>query len=229
MSRELRTEPRAIVFDLDGTLVNSMPMVLRAFAHALAPFRAPLADADLFLLLGAPPLRTFREILGDESMVPEAMRRMGEFSRNNWTDIQPFGGVHRFLEGLRSRGRELALWTGRDRRSAEMILQEHLLAPSIGEIVCGDDLPSHKPDPEGLETIIRRIGVTLDETLYVGDADVDVLAGAKLGVRTLLIRHGRCVSAEVESKAWKIVETAAEAYAEIETLSPDASRLAGSD
>lgn len=203
----------AVVFDLDGTLVDSMPMVLRAFAHALAPFRAPLGERELFLRLGAPPERAFRELLSDAAHVPLALERMTEFSRTHWDLIRPFAGAQALLASLQEQGRTAALWTGRERLSAEMILAEHGLAPAFATAVCGDDLPTHKPNPQGLLEILDRLRIQAMDALFVGDADVDVLAGAEAGVRTVLIRHGRDVDPFVIAKAWCVVETPAEAYA----------------
>lgn len=214
MSR--RPALRAVVYDLDGTLVDSMPMVLQAFAHALAPYRPPLPPMELFARLGGPPDRTFRDLLGNEAHAAGAMRRLEEFSRANWRLIQPFAGMDGHLDAMRAAGLALALWTGRERESTEWILREQRLAAILRTVVCGDDLPTHKPHPGGIEEILRRLDVARGQALFVGDADVDVLAGAEAGVRTLLIRHGRAVRPEVAAKAWRIVETPAEAYAAVQ-------------
>lgn len=204
---------RAVVYDLDGTLVDSMPMVLQAFAHALEPYLPPLPPMELFARLGGPPDRTFRDLLGNEVHATEALQRLEAFSRANWRLIQAFEGMESHLAAMLAEGLTLALWTGRERESTEWILREQRLEQKLRTVVCGDDLPTHKPHPGGLEEILRRLGVGRGETLFVGDADVDVLAGAEAGVRTLLIRHGRAVKPGVLAKAWQVVETPAEAYA----------------
>lgn len=210
-----RTHPplRAVVFDLDGTLVDSMPLVLRAFTHAMEPFRASITEAELISTLGGPPDRTFLQLIGDVQHVPTAMRRLRDFSLANWKLIQPFDGMHDLLDTLRAVPHAVAIWTGRERESTEWILREQSLLAKLDAWVCGDDLPTHKPHPGGLEEVLRRLSVERDEAIFVGDADVDVLAGAEGGVRTILIRHGRAVSREVEAKAWHVVETPAQAYA----------------
>lgn len=202
---------RAVVFDLDGTLVDSMPLVLRAYAHALAPFRPDLSDEAVLALLGGPPDRFFAELLGDPAHAAQALRRLEEFGAANWGLIEPFAGMAETIEALRERC-ALALWTGRDRESTEWLLREHGLASAVRACVCGDDLASHKPDPAGLREALRQLGVGAAEAIFVGDADVDVLAGAEAGVRTVLIEHGRAISPEVRAKAWRIVGTPTEAY-----------------
>ncbi len=209
---EPRFAPRAVVFDLDGTLVDSMPMVMRAFAHALEPFLPAMSEAELFARLGAPPLRMFQDTLGDEAKAAEAMSRMLQYGRTHWHLIQPFAGMHETLTQVRGAGLDLALWTGRDRASTQTILNEHQFS-GLREVMCGDDLRTHKPHPEGLRTIMDRLALTAGETLYVGDADVDVMAGADLGVPVILIRHHREIDRAVAARAWRVVDSPAEAYA----------------
>jgi pyrophosphatase PpaX len=208
------SEPaRAVVFDLDGTLVDSMPLVLRAFAHALQPACGDLALDVIMARLGGPPDRTFQEMIKDQAQIAEAMRRLRDFSMENWRLIQPFAGMHGLLDELRAAHRSVAVWTGRERESTEWILTENGMEVKLAAVVCGDDLPTHKPHPGGLEEALRQLSVTREQALFVGDADVDVMAGAAGGVRTILITHERPVAAEVLVKAWRTVVTPAEAYA----------------
>ncbi len=202
---------RAVVFDLDGTLLDSLPLVLRAFTHALEPFGGRPTMA-MFAKLGGPPERIFSEFVEDPRQVPAALRRLDEFNRENQHLIVPFTGAAAVLGALRERGVALGVWTGRDRESTEFLLRIHGLSDQIGAVVCGDDLASHKPDSAGLNKILGQLGVPAAETLYMGDADVDVLGGSDAGVDTILIRHSREPEPAVVSRAWKIVSSPSEAY-----------------
>jgi HAD superfamily hydrolase (TIGR01509 family) len=210
--------PRAVVFDLDGTLIDSLPLVLRAHHHAIAPFHPPLTDAQLLARFGGPPARLLRALLGDAAQAAEALRRLEEHWTVNAHEAQPFAGARALLADLRARGLALGLWTGRDRASTEALLRAHGLDAFFATSVCGDDLATHKPDAAGLREILQQLAVRADEALYVGDAEVDVRAGAAAGVRTLLIRHGREVAPEVVTQAWRVVETPGEAFALMESL-----------
>lgn len=209
MSRRHRT--KSVVFDLDGTLMDSLPLVLRAFSHALEPF-APQPTMAIFAQLGGPPERIFPALLGDDRHLPAAMERLAAFTRDNYHLIQPFTGVGVVLEKLRLRGISLAVWTGRDRESANQLLRDHRLAEFFPVMVCGDDLPSHKPDPAGLREILRQFQAGSESSLLVGDADVDVLGGAACGVDTLLINHARDVDPAILGKSWRTVASPFEAY-----------------
>lgn len=203
--------PRAVVFDLDGTLLDSLPLVLEAIAHALAPF-GPRPTMEIFARLGGPPERFLPALLDDLRNAPIALKRMEEYHRKNLHLIRPFGDVARMLERLQRSGVRLAVWTGRDRESADRLLRDHRLYDFFSAIVCGDDFATHKPDPEGLLEIVRRLGVTAAATILVGDADVDVLGGVAGGVDTLLIRHAREIEGQIAAKCWRSVATPTEAF-----------------
>jgi pyrophosphatase PpaX len=201
----------AVIFDLDGTLVDSLPLVLRAFTHALEPY-GPRPTMDLFARLGGPPSRIFSGLVRDVRKVPAAIRRLEAFNRENYHLIRPFEGVGVVLEQLRSLGATLGVWTGRDRGSTEWLMREHGLQGFFSAVVCGDDLQTHKPEPEGLREILRQLHVKPAGALFLGDADVDVLGGAACGVDTVLIRHARAVQKNIVAKAWRSVASPFEAY-----------------
>jgi HAD superfamily hydrolase (TIGR01509 family) len=119
------------------------------------------------------------------------------------------------LAKLRAQSVQAAIWTGRDRTSADWLLREHGWEDYFSTVVCGDDLPTHKPDPEGLREIMRRLGVGPKETLFVGDADVDVLGGVACGVDTILIHNDRTIEAHISSQSWRIVASPVEAFAAV--------------
>ena len=212
MNRQARL--RAVVFDLDGTLLDSLSLVLRAITHALEPFGGR-PTMDIFAHLGGPPGRFLGPLLDDLKNLPVALERLESFHRENAHLIQPYEGVSSTLESLRNAGVKLGLWTGRDRVSTDWLLKNHALEGYFNAVVCGDDLSSHKPDPAGLREIIRRLAVREEETLFVGDADVDVLGGVGCGVDTLLIRHSRSIELHITAKTWRTVASPNEAFSVI--------------
>ena len=202
---------RAVVFDFDGTLVNSLPLVLASIAHALEPFGGK-PTMEIFARLGGPPERFLPLLLEDPKNVPAALARMEAYHNANNHLVEVFAGAAAMLAQLDATGIKIALWTGRDRLSTEVLLRTLGLERYFAVVMCGDDLPSHKPDPAGLREIIRRLGVAPDETVFVGDADVDVLGGHACGVDTILIRHARDIAEDVVTKAWQTVATPADAF-----------------
>lgn len=155
------------------------------------------------------------DLVSDPAQVPEALRRMYSFHHDNFHLIRPYDGAAGLLEELGGRGVRVGIWTGRDRASTDVLMRRHGLAGQLSAVVCGDDLPTHKPDPAGLQEVLRQLEAEEGESLLVGDADVDVLGGHACGVDTMLIRHDRQISPAILAKSWRVVAAPADAYREV--------------
>lgn len=213
--KRARGPTRAVVFDLDGTLLDSLGFVLRALEHALEPYGVR-PTADIFTRLGGPPQRFLPDLIPDPRGAEEVLARLAKYHHTHGHLLEPYQGATALLRELHAADVKLGVWTGRDRASAQVLLRQHGIEPLLGAVVCGDDLESHKPDPAGLQLILQRLAVASSETLFVGDADVDVEGGVAAGVDTLLIRHGeRTVAAEVAASCWQSVGSAGDAYAAV--------------
>jgi pyrophosphatase PpaX len=213
---------RAAVFDLDGTLVDSMPVVIETFIHAVEPFRDRPTESEVMAKLGGPPEACLANLLGPGAIqsLPAAMERMLRYEHWKEEKLRPFDGAAGLLATLQARGIRLGIWTGRDRWSAERILKVHGLGRFFTAVVCGDDLPSHKPDPAGLLRVVELLGVPAAETIFVGDADFDVLGGHAAGVQTVFIHHGRQADADIHARAAEVFSLPGEAYAAVLRLCP---------
>jgi HAD superfamily hydrolase (TIGR01509 family) len=208
---------RAAIFDLDGTLVDSMPLVFAMFSYAVEPFRPRPTSAEVMDSLGGPPETCIRRLLGASAApsLPEANARMLAYEQEHFEDVVPFEGSRELLEALHGSGIQLAVWTGRDRHSTTSILRAHGLEPLFGALVCGDDLDSHKPDPAGLLQVLETLGVRPEDTLFLGDTEFDVEGGYGAGVPTIMIHHGRAVASKVAARALAVFEGPADAYAAV--------------
>jgi HAD superfamily hydrolase (TIGR01509 family) len=204
---------RAVVFDLDGTLLDSLEFALRGLQYAVAPFSDVQLTMDIFPTLGGPPERYFRALVRNpDTDTPKALRRMREYLGTHGWDVNLYAGALETLLSLKQAGVKLAVWTGRDRASMTEIFERHSLSGLFMHTVCGDDLASHKPNPEGMYQIMQRLQVEPSDMLYLGDADVDAQGGRASGVKTILIQDRRAVSEETAQQAWRCVETRKEAY-----------------
>ena len=204
---------RGVVFDLDGTLLDSMPLVVRGLALAVEPFRSRPDRREVMGSLGGPSEACLRRLLGGEAHVAAALARYTEFLGRHEPLSRLFPGARKLVEDLHQAEIHLGLWTGRERSMTVARLGALALDRCFPVLVCGDDLPSHKPDPAGLLRILAQWRLRPDEALFVGDSDQDLAGARAAGVPMVAIRHDREVAPELLKHPVAVVETPPQAYA----------------
>lgn len=188
--------PSTIIFDLDGTLIDS-ECDLRAAADWLlrqlgaAPlsreeFRVMMGDGVAALIGRALAARKCR--VDSEA---DAIRRFLDYHENHLTDAtRPYPGVRESLDTLRAQGLTLAICTNKALRSTRAILERLGLATYFAGIVAGDSVPYRKPDPRMLSGILTTLGVPRESAVMVGDSEVDAATAEASGVRFVLMTYG---------------------------------------
>lgn len=185
---------RAVVFDLDGTLVDSTRDIAVATNHVLeASGRAPLAEDEIRSYVGDGA----RSLLARAARLEESAEELGpllaeflDFYTAHAVDhTQPLPGVLGALERL-SVGLPLAVCTNKPRRTTEAVLRALALDRFFGAVSCGDDGGEKKPAPAPLYKLASELGVPAESLVMVGDGAQDVLSGRAAGARTVGVRGG---------------------------------------
>ncbi len=174
---------RAIVFDWDGTLVDTLGALYRANLAVLTAFGLPFDEAR-YRLHYAPDWRVMYERLGIpiDRLLEANEHWERSFDGNELGE--PFAGTVEALDRLAAAGYRLGLVTAGNRAHVEPQLQRTGLAARLGVRVFGDDVPVHKPDPRPLRVALAELGVVAapDTAAYVGDAPDDMRMAAAVGV-----------------------------------------------
>lgn len=184
----------AVFFDLDGTLVNTIPLILSCYRHTLGVhlpgFEPPrgVIIGNLGRSLNA-ILRDYAVAAGahDPDATTEAMAATyREFQRENIDAlIQPYPGIHEMLTALGGRGYRLGLVTSKVEWAARLTYERYGLGELLETLVFHDDTKMHKPHPEPLLAAVSKAGVSAGQAVYVGDSVHDMTAALTAGMRAI--------------------------------------------
>lgn len=182
-----------VVFDLDGTLVDSRRDIAESANHALERAglpRLPHAELESYVGDGAPMLMARAAKLDVKHAKIAAMVAdfLDFYAMNPIAHTALMPGALEALEGLSSYA--LGVCTNKPRRTSLAVLQGLKLEARFAGVVAGDDLPQRKPDPAMVHETARRMGVPTSEVVMVGDGPQDVLSGRAAGAYTVGVRGG---------------------------------------
>ncbi|MFC3229294.1 phosphoglycolate phosphatase [Marinibaculum pumilum] len=189
--------PRALIFDLDGTLVDSAPDLTAALDHVLATYGRPPRGLDEvrhmvgdgarvllergFAATGGPP----------PDGIDAAMTRFLDYYRAHIADHgRPFPGVVEQIRRARAAGCRIAVCTNKTTGPTTLLLDALDLQGLVDTTVCGDTLPTRKPDPAMVSECLRRFDVTPDQAVMLGDSHNDVAAARGAGVPVVVVTFG---------------------------------------
>lgn len=167
---------KGIVFDLDGTLVDSLGVTFEAFNHGINAFGVRTqTPAEILSHFGPGEVKIIEKFVGPEN-VKQALKLVIQYFQSNLGRIGLHAGVTELLENLKSKRIPLAIFTGRSHPTTRMILEHHRLTQKFVTVVAHEDVKASKPHPEGLLLAVSRMGLKPDEVLFVGDSAVDLKA-----------------------------------------------------
>lgn len=177
---ELLNGVRGAVFDLDGTLVDSMPLHIAAWQETMAPYGIKVSPAWL-MNHGGIPSRIIAGMLrsGKEDLLPDPLTLASIKTRNyrcHIHEIKVFPTMMAVLRYLKERGIPMAVGTGTQRQNAETIIAETILNDYIGEIVSEADITRPKPDPETFLLAAERIGAAPEDCAVFEDSPIGIAA-----------------------------------------------------
>ena len=177
-------EIKGIIFDLDGTLIDSYPLTTIAFQKVLKKWgNVDLSEDEIYLSFGPPEKVIFKRYVKEEKL-EECYQDYVKIFEENSKDIKVFGGVREVLEELRRIEIPMGIFTGRGRELSLRLLHLKNLSQFFKELVSSEDVPNPKPYPDGVEEVCRRLGLKPSNCLHVGDSFMDILAGKRAGAIT---------------------------------------------
>ena len=183
-----------LIFDLDGTLVDTKADLAAAANHMLRELNLPLlsvAQVESFIGLGARVL--IERALGQEreNLVADGFALFMDYYDTHLLDqTRAYPGVEALLAAARAQGMSLSVLTNKPEQPSRAILSGLGLMDYFSAVIGGDTLPKRKPDPGGIFVLQQAVGRALTETLLIGDSEIDMRTGQAAGIVTCGVTWG---------------------------------------
>ncbi len=174
----------AVLFDLDGTLIDSAELIMTAFEATVQANLHQTIDRTAILGMWSRPIRErFRALAPDrdEVLAQDYLRR---YLALHDRYARLFPGVADVLEALRVRGYAMGIVTSKRRATTQAAVSGFHLDRWCTVIITDEDVTRHKPDPEPVRAAASQLGVSVAEALMVGDSPLDIAAGHRAGAGT---------------------------------------------
>src|SRR5215207_9484006 len=197
--------PRAILFDLDGTLIDTLWLYAECFRRTLAPYLGYTPSDEEMIARGPGSERSF--LLGWLGR-DDGERAHADFGRH-YEELHGalhegvYDGVPEMLAALRAAGYPLGVVTGKGRH-AWTVTEREMGLGEFAVVVTDDDVAAPKPDPEGLLAAARALGIAPGEIVYLGDSEADLAAGRAAGMRTAAVLWPKTAEGEAERFVKKV-------------------------
>lgn len=179
----------AVLFDLDGTLVDSVSLILESFRHALKQMGISAQEKEILATIGLPLKEVCLRFAGDRQ--EEMFKCYVEFQDAIHDDyVKEYAGTTALFGLLKEKGYKIGIVTSKRRAIAIRGLSVVGLEGFIEVIVAFEDTMSHKPDPEPVRKALGVLGASPTKTLFVGDSPFDIRCGKNAGVYTAGVTWG---------------------------------------
>ena len=177
--------PRAVIFDLDGTLADTFPLIVASWNAAMSePLGRTFTAEEVIARFGVPDSVMLRRDLPPAAW-ERAIQAYHEYYEAQHDMVTPFDGVQEMLDALVQGDMPLGLMTGKGRPAADITLRKLGWQGVFGSVVTGEDVTRQKPDAEGVLLAAEELGIAAEHCVYIGDMPVDIEAGRNAGMVTI--------------------------------------------
>ena len=180
---------KTMIFNIDGTLTDSASAILYALRQAVLKITGKDYDEkELLFALGVPSHLAMKKLTGDRWR--EAMEVGQNYYQEGLKNIHLFNGIENTIKELYKKGTQLGIVTSKSRAEFQRSFFNYPIHPYFSHVICQDDMPYHKPDPQPLLACAKLFEADLSLVLYIGDTISDSICAKNAGVNFALAGWG---------------------------------------
>ncbi|MCW8308136.1 HAD-IIIA family hydrolase [Acidiphilium sp. PA] len=187
-------DAKAVVFDLDGTLIDSLPDLAAALNRSLSRYDyPPLSRSDVGPMVGDGAkvlLQKGYAARGSKPTAEDEAIFLADYEAHVTDLTEPYAGIPEALARLTAQGYQLGLCTNKPEVSARKVLAALDLDRFFPVVIGGDATPYRKPDPRHLAAVLAAMAIQTDRAIMIGDHANDMATAAGLGVATIFVDWG---------------------------------------
>ena len=179
-----------VVFDLDGTVVDTVELIVESFRYATRTVLGEvLPDEVIIAGVGRPLLAQMESLSAEHARELYDVYREYNHRRHDEL-IRGYDGIEEVLDALKAAGRRTGIVTSKSRDTTGMAFRAMGLEERFDAVVTATDTTEHKPSPVPLQLCLQRLGATAAGSIYIGDSPFDIEAGAAAGMTTAAVAWG---------------------------------------
>jgi pyrophosphatase PpaX len=177
---------KAIIFDFDGTLANTLPICYYAFQNVFKKFDDKnLSSEEIRAMFGPSETGIIRENLLNINKEQAIELYYEKYAVHHNALVEPNNEINDLIRYLKGKGLKLGIVTGKAKRSLDISLKALQMENIFDVIITGDDVINPKPHPEGINKALSLLDVKNNEAMFIGDSDADIHAGVQANVLTV--------------------------------------------
>lgn len=174
---------KAIVFDFDGTIANTLPVMFHSFREVFKTYdNQDYTDEEIKEMFGPPEPELIKQNIHSRQTKEAIEMYYHSYESHHNELVEENKDITEMLSSLKKQGFRLGIVTGKSRRSFSISLEKLHMQQFFDVIITGYDVSNAKPDPEGLLSVLEELNTDPGDALYIGDSDTDIKAGKKAGV-----------------------------------------------